>query len=43
MGNTVFELRNAYDLNPLYAAGYDGRGQTVVIVDAYGSPTIYLG
>jgi subtilase family serine protease len=41
MGNTVFELRNAYDLNPLYAAGYDGRGQTVVIVDAYGSPTIY--
>jgi subtilase family serine protease len=41
MGNTVFELRNAYDLNPLYASGYDGKGQTVVIVDAYGSPTIY--
>ncbi len=41
LANTVFELRNAYDLNPLYAAGYDGRGQTVVIVDAYGSPTIY--
>jgi subtilase family serine protease len=39
--NTVFELRNAYDLNPLYAAGYDGAGQTVVIVDAFGSPTIY--
>jgi len=39
--NTVFELRNAYDLNPLYAEGYDGSGQTVVIVDAYGSPTIY--
>lgn len=41
MGNTVFELRNAYDLNQLYSVGYDGRGQTVVIVDAYGSPTIY--
>ena len=39
--NTVVELRNAYDLNPLYAAGFDGTGQTVVIVDAFGSPTIY--
>jgi subtilase family serine protease len=39
--NTVTELRRAYDLNPLYAAGYDGSGQTVVIVDAFGSPTIY--
>jgi subtilase family serine protease len=39
--NTVVELRNAYDLNSVYAAGYDGSGQTVVIVDAFGSPTIY--
>lgn len=39
--NTVAELRAAYDLNPLYTAGHDGSGQTVVIVDAYGSPTIY--
>jgi subtilase family serine protease len=39
--NTVAELRTAYDLNPLYAAGYDGSGKTVVIVDAFGSPTIY--
>jgi subtilase family serine protease len=39
--NTVGELRAAYDLNSLYTAGYDGSGQTVVIVDAYGSPTIY--
>jgi len=38
---TVSELRIAYDLNSLYAAGNDGNGQTVVIVDAYGSPTIY--
>ena len=41
MANTVFELRNAYNLNPLYSAGYNGKGQTVVIVNAYGSPTIY--
>ena len=38
---TVSELRMAYDLNALYAAGLDGRGETIVIVDAYGSPTIY--
>jgi subtilase family serine protease len=41
MANTVFELRNAYNLNPLYKAGYNGKGQTIVIVNAYGSPTIY--
>jgi len=39
--NTVTELRAAYDLNTLYAKGYDGSGQAVVIVDAFGSPTIY--
>jgi subtilase family serine protease len=39
--NTVAELRAAYDLNSLYAAGYDGKGQTVVIIDAFGSPTVY--
>lgn len=32
-------IRAAYDLNPLYAAGIDGKGETIVIVDAYGSPT----
>ena len=41
LANTVSELRNAYDLNPLYSDGYTGKGQTVVIVVAYGSPTIY--
>jgi subtilase family serine protease len=41
LANTVYELRSAYNLNSLYSAGYDGKGQTVVIVDAYGSPTIY--
>lgn len=41
MVKTVSELRMAYDLNALYATGYDGKGETIVIVDAYGSPTIY--
>jgi subtilase family serine protease len=35
-----FQLERAYDLPPLYKAGYDGLGRTIVIVDAYGSPTI---
>src|SRR5581483_4160948 len=30
----------AYGLNSLYKKGWDGTGQTVIIVDAYGSPTI---
>jgi subtilase family serine protease len=34
------QLRTAYDLGPLYAKGIEGKGQTIVIVDAYGSPTI---
>jgi len=34
------EMRTAYDMNPLYAANLDGTGQTVVITDAFGSPTI---
>ena len=34
------QVRTAYDLGPLAAKGIDGRGQTIVIVDSYGSPTI---
>jgi subtilase family serine protease len=34
------DVRAAYDMNPLYAAGLDGTGETIVIVDAFGSPTI---
>jgi subtilase family serine protease len=34
------QLQRAYNLGPLYAHGYDGRGRTIVIVDPYGSPTI---
>ncbi len=34
------EIRTAYDLNPLLAAGYDGAGQTITIIDSFGSPTL---
>jgi len=34
------EVQTAYNLNGVYAAGLTGTGQTVVIVDAFGSPTI---
>jgi subtilase family serine protease len=29
-----------YSLTNVYAAGYQGAGQTIVLVDAYGSPTL---
>jgi len=32
-------MQNAYGLIPLYNAGLNGAGQSVVIVDAFGSPT----
>jgi subtilase family serine protease len=35
-----FQLQQAYDVAPLFQRGIDGRGQTIVIVDAFGSPTI---
>jgi subtilase family serine protease len=34
------ELQTAYGLSQLYANGLDGTGETIVIVDAIGSPTI---
>jgi subtilase family serine protease len=34
------EMQTAYGLNPLYKKGLDGTGQTIVIVDAFGSPSI---
>lgn len=34
------ELQTAYGLNPLYGQGLAGTGQTIVIVDAFGSNTI---
>jgi len=34
------ELQTAYGLNQAYKKGWDGTGQTIVIVDAFGSNTI---
>jgi len=34
------EMQTAYNLSSLYQQGLDGSGETVVIVDAYGSATI---
>jgi subtilase family serine protease len=34
------EVQTAYGLNAVYAAGLNGAGQTIVIVDAFGSSTI---
>jgi subtilase family serine protease len=34
------QFQQAYDLKPLYNEGLTGAGETIVIVDAFGSPTI---
>jgi subtilase family serine protease len=34
------QFQKAYNLKPLFDKGLDGTGQTIVIVDAFGSPTI---
>jgi subtilase family serine protease len=34
------EIRNAYGVTALLDAGYTGKGQSIVIIDSYGSPTI---
>jgi subtilase family serine protease len=36
----VFQLQQAYDLAPLFSRGIEGQGETIVIVDAFGSPSI---
>ena len=35
-----FQIRHAYNIDNLINAGYDGRGKTIVIIDAYQSPNI---
>lgn len=35
------ELRQAYDLTSLVNGGDTGKGQTIVIIDSYGSPTAW--
>jgi subtilase family serine protease len=37
---TARQIRQAFNLGPLYAHGTTGKGQTIVIVDSYGSPTV---
>ena len=39
-GYSPGDVRAVYNMNPLYSAGLEGTGETIVIVDAYGSPTI---
>ncbi|HXI42978.1 MAG TPA: S53 family peptidase [Bryobacteraceae bacterium] len=39
-GYSPSELQAAYNMNPLYGAGLNGAGETVVITDAFGSGTI---
>ncbi len=34
------QIQDAYNLAPLFAKGVDGKGETIIIVDSYGSPTI---
>ncbi len=34
------QLQVAYGVSPLVKAGEDGRGETIVVVDCFGSPTI---
>lgn len=34
------DMANEYNFTQAYAAGYKGQGQTIVIFDSYGSPTI---
>ncbi|MFI5068530.1 MAG: hypothetical protein ACHP9Z_31745, partial [Streptosporangiales bacterium] len=35
-----FQVRAAYHVGRLFGQGITGRGQTIVIVDSYGSPTV---
>jgi subtilase family serine protease len=39
-GYTAKQLNAHYGLDAAHARGWTGKGQTIVIVDAYGSPTI---
>jgi subtilase family serine protease len=39
-GLSPAQIQAAYDLGPLLRRGIDGKGQTIVIVDSFGSPTI---
>jgi subtilase family serine protease len=36
----AFQIQKAYNLAPLFSRGIEGQGETIVIVDAFGSPSI---
>ena len=40
-GYTPQDLANAYGAASLAASGYNGKGETIAVIDAYGDPTIY--
>ena len=37
---TPTSMQNSYNLGPLYAAGNDGRGMTIAIIDSFGNPNM---
>ncbi len=37
---TPTSMRNSYNLGPLYAAGNEGQGVTIAIIDSFGDPNI---
>jgi subtilase family serine protease len=37
---TPLAMQNAYNVSPLYAKGFTGRGKTIAIIDSFGSSTI---
>ena len=39
-GYNPAQIRAAYSVSPLLRSGIDGKGQSIVIVDSFGSPTI---
>lgn len=39
-GYAPADIHAAYNLNALYAEGYNGRGQTIVLIEDCGSPTL---
>ena len=39
-GLSPSQIRTAYNVTPLLRAGTDGAGQSIIIVDSFGSPTI---
>jgi subtilase family serine protease len=37
---TAGQLQRAFNLTPLYRRGITGKGETIVVVDSFGSPTV---